>query len=272
MKNEMKMKIFFKIAHYTIVDQMKAKSFYLLLGLSMGLLFLTRGCYSADYVINGQQVESILRLSRIMFQVIVMGMLLMVSMISMRIITRDQNDGSVQMFLSRPVNRWEYMLGRIIGTWLLSSGFMLILHLTLSLIIWSQTNDVNLGYIGASIVCSVNLLFIVAAVCLLSLFMPDFISALFAIGLLGIGFVSDGGYRLLSSEIFTAIAPSAAGASPAPWRIFYPKLFMVQAYADSLISKSDFVTLGPVHPLVNVFAFIILMILLTLLGFKKKPI
>ncbi len=266
------MKIFIKIAHYTIVDQMRAKSFYLLLGLSMGLLFLTRGCYSADYVINGQQVESILHISRIVFQIIVMGMLLMVSMISMRIFTRDQNDGSVQMFLSRPVNRWEYVLGRIVGTWLLSSGFMLLLHLTLSLIIWSQTNDVNLGYIGASIVCSVNLLFIAAAVCLFSLLMPDFISALFAIGLLGIGFVSDGGYRLLSSEIIAAIAPSAVGSSPAPWRILYPKLFMVQAYADSLISKNDFITLGPVHPLINVLAFIILLIALTLFVFKKKSI
>ncbi len=266
------MKMFIKIAHYTIVDQMRAKSFYLLIGLSIGLLFLTRGCYSADYVINGQQVDSTLYLSRIIFQIIVMGMLLMVSMISMRIFTRDQNDGSVQMFLSRPVNRWEYVLGRIIGTWLLSSGFMLLLHLSLSLIIWFQTGEINLGYIGASIICSVNLLFMAAAVCLFSLLMPDFISALFAIGILGIGFVSDGGYRLLSSEIFTAISPSAAGSSPAPWRIFYPKLFMVQAYADSLISQNQFVTLGPVHPLINVFAFILLLISLTLLVFKKKSI
>ncbi|WP_300463165.1 ABC transporter permease subunit [Desulfobacula sp.] len=251
---------------------MRAKSFYLLIALSIGLLFLMRGCYSADYVINGQPVESIWHVSRVIFQVIVMGMLLMVSMISMRIFTRDQNDGSVQMFLSRPVNRREYVLGRIIGTWLISSGFMLLLHLTMVLMVWSHTGDINLGYIGASIVCSVNLLFIVAAVCLFSLFMPDFISALFAIGLLCAGFVSDGGYRLLNSEMIAILIPSISGSSPATWRVFYPKLFMVQAYADALISQNDFVTLGPVHPLINVLAYIVLLISLTVLVFNKKSI
>ncbi len=266
------MKIFIKIAHYTIVDQMRAKSFYLLLAMSMGFLFLMRGCYSADYVIGGQQVDGTGYVSRVIFQIIVLGMLLMVSLISMRIFTRDQNDGSVQMFLSRPVRRWEYVLGRIFGTWLLSSGFMLLLHLTILFIVWSHTGNLNLGYIGASIVCSANLLFMTTAVCLFSLFLPDFISALFALGLLCTGFVSDGGYRLFSSEIMATIVPSAAGSSPAVWRIFYPKLFMVQAYADTLISQNQFVNIGPVHPLINVLCFIFILISLTLFIYNKKSI
>lgn len=266
------MKMFIKIAHYTIVDQMRSKSFYLLLAMSVGLLFLMRGCYSADYVINGQQIEGIWYFSRVIFQAIVMGMLLMVSMISMRIFTRDQNDGSVQMFLSRPVQRWEYVLGRIMGTWLLSSGFMFLLHLTIFSIVWSHTGDINLGYIGASIVCSLNLLFMTAAVCLFSLFMPGFISALFAMGLLGTGFISDGGYRLLNSQMVATIAPSVTESSPALWRIFYPKLFMVQAYADSLISNYDFINIGPVHPLINIFVFSLLLISLTLIVFNKRSI
>ncbi len=264
--------MFIKIAQYTIVDQMRSKSFYLLLAMSVGLLFLMRGCYSANYAINGQQIEGIGYASRVIFQIIVMGMLLMVSMISMRIFTRDQTDGSVQMFLSRPVQRWEYVLGRIIGTWLLTSGFMLLLHLTLFSIVWSHTGVINFGYILASLVCSVNLLFIAAAVCLFSLFMPGFISALFAMGLLGTGFISDGGHQLLNSQMVAALSPSTTEISPALWRIFYPKLFMVQAYADALISKSDFINLGPVHPLINILAFILLLISLTLIIFNKRSI
>ncbi|MBU0970446.1 MAG: hypothetical protein KKC20_07355, partial [Proteobacteria bacterium] len=107
------MKQLLKITGYTIADQMRAKSFYLLLAISIGLLFLMRGCYSADYVINGQPLESVFHISRIIFQAIVMGMLLMAAMLSMRIFTRDLTDGSVQMFLSRPVKRLEYVLGRI---------------------------------------------------------------------------------------------------------------------------------------------------------------
>ncbi|MCP3944496.1 MAG: ABC transporter permease [Desulfobacteraceae bacterium] len=266
------MKMFIKIARYTIIDQMRAKSFYILMAMGIGFLFLMRGCYSADYVVNGQQIQGLQSVSRIIFQIIVMGMLLMASLMSMRIFTRDQNDGSMQMFLSRPVKRWEYVLGRIIGTWLLSSAFMLVLHLTMFSIVWSHTGEVNLGYIQASLVCSANLLFVIAAVCLFSLFMPDFISALFAIGLVCTGFASDGGYRLLNSEMFSTMAPSIPKSAPALWRIFYPKLFMVQAWADSLISQDTFIGLGPVHPLINVLAFIILLISLTLLIFNKRSI
>lgn len=264
--------MFIKIAQYTIVDQMKAKSFYILLAVSMGLLFFMRGCYSTDYMINGQQAGGIWDVSRLIFQVIVMGMLLMVSMLSMRIFTRDQNDGSIQMFLSRPVKRWEYVLGRLFGTWALASGFMLVLHSTVFLIVWFQSGNLNLGYIAASIICSVNLLFIVAAICLFSLLMPGFISVLLALGLLCTGFVSDGGYRLLNSELFAAVTSSGTQPPPALWRIFYPKLFMVQAYADTLISQSEFMNLGPVHPIINVLGFTLLLIALTLLVFNKKSV
>jgi len=261
-----------KIAQYTIVDQMRSKSFYLLLAMSVGLLFLMRGCYSADYVINGQQIEGIGYASRVIFQAIVMGMLLMVSLVSMRIFTRDQTDGSVQMFLSRPVHRWEYVLGRILGTWILSSGFMFLLHLALFSIVWSHTGQMNSGYLLASIICSANLLFMASAVCLFSLFIPGFISALFAMGLLGTGFISDGGYRLLSSQILAVLSNSAPASSPALWRVFYPKLFMVQTYADALISKSDFMGFGPVHPLINILAFILVFLSLTLITFNKRSI
>jgi len=57
-----------------------------------------------------------------------------------------------------------------------------------------------LGYLTAFLVCSINLLFVIACVCFLSLFLPDFISALFTMGILFVGFISDGGYQLINSE------------------------------------------------------------------------
>ncbi len=262
----------FKITQFTIVDQIRVKSFYLLLAAFIGLLFVGRGCYFSDFVINGQSVQSIGPASRIIFQLIVMGMLLMTSMISMKIFSRDLNDGSVHMFLSRPVKRWEYSIGRLVGTWLVSSGFMFILHLSLVLIIWIQTNEMLFIYLGASIVCSVNLLFIISTVCFFSLFLPDFISAMFAIGIVCIGFVSDGGYKILNSEMLTTLAPSVADPSISLWRIFYPKLFMVQAYTDSLINQSKFIGIGSIHPLINIFVFIIFLIFAIQFIFNRKEI
>jgi len=121
-------------------------------------------------------------------------------------------------------------------------------------------------------VCSINLLLIAVSVCFLSLYLPDFISAAFTCGILFVGYISDGGYQILNSEILKTAVPSAAVSPPALWRILYPKVYMVQAYADSIIGQSSFNNMGPLHPILNVSFFIILITALMLVVFNKKEI
>ncbi len=264
-----------KIAGYTIRDQMRHKSFYVLLGISILFVLMFRGCYDGNYMVNGKQVDNLAvawHASKIIFQIIASGMFLVVALLSMKIFSRDRNDGSMVIFLSRPVCRWQYVLGRIIGTWVLGLVFMFILHLTIFLTVWVKTGATIPGYLTASLVCSVNLLFIITCVCFLSLFMPDFISALFTMGILFVGFVSDGGHQILSSDIARSALPSTVNADPALWRILYPKVFMLQAYADSIISKSGFTNMGPFHPVWNLFFFILLILALILISFNRKEV
>jgi ABC-type transport system involved in multi-copper enzyme maturation permease subunit len=269
------MNLFLKITGYTIRDQMRHKSFYVLLGLSILFVLMIRGCYSGHYVVNGKQLNSVTvawHVSKIVFQVIASGMFLIVILLSMKIFSRDQEDGSQVLFLSRPVLRWQYVLGRITGTWFLCLIFMFILHATIFLTAWLKTGGIIPGYLTASLVCSINLLFIAVSVCFLSLYLPDFMSALFVVGILFVGYISDGGYQILHSEIFMTAVPSAAASKPALWRILYPKVYMVQAYADSIISQSRFNHMGPIHPILNVSIFIILITALMLVVFNKREI
>ena len=266
---------FTKITGYTIRDQMRHKSFYVLLGISILLVLMIRGCYNSEYMVNGKVLDSFevaWHVSRIVFQVIAAGMLLMAAMLSMRIFSRDHADGSLVLFLSRSVFRWQYVLGRVIGTWALCLVFMFILHLTIFLTVWAKTGAIISGYLTASLICSINLLFIIACVCLLSLFMPDFISVIFTMGILLVGFVSDGGYQVINSEIVRSAAPNVVNSDPALWRILYPKVFMVQTYAGSIISKSEFNSMGPFHPVLNLFFFILLLMALILIRFNQKAI
>jgi len=69
----------------------------------------------------------------------------------------------------------------------------------------------------------------------------------------------------------SAVAP-AANTDPALWRILYPKVFMVQAYADSIISQSQLSPMGPFHPMLNLSVFILLIMTLLLISFNKKEI
>ena len=176
------------------------------------------------------------------------------------------------LFLSRSVVRWQYVLGRITGTWALCLVFMFILHLTIFLTVWLNSGTIISGYLIASLVCSINLLFVIACVCFLSLFMPDFISALFTMGSVFIGFISDGGYQIINSDIVRSAIPSAINGEAALWRVLYPKVFMLQAYADAIISKSEFQNMGPFHPLLNLSLFILLIMMLMLSFFNRKEI
>ena len=269
------MKNFLKITGYTILDQMRNKSFYLLLGISVLFVFMIRGCYGGNYTVNGRQMDSLTvawQVSRIVFQAIAVGMFLMVAMLSMKVFSRDREDGSVVLFLSRSVRRWQYVLGRVIGTWLLTAAFMFVLHLTIFLTAWAKTGGVIPGYLTASLVASVNLLFVITCVGLLSLYVPDFIAALFTLGIVLVGFISDGGFQLMNSAVVQSAMQSGTATHPALWRVLYPKLFMVQSFAGSIISKSDFTNMGPVHPVVNVTFFIVLLTALLVIGFNKREI
>jgi hypothetical protein len=140
------------------------------------------------------------------------------------------------------------------------------------LTVWAKTGAPIPGYLTASLVSSINLLFVIVCVCFLSLFMPDFISAVFTMGILLVGFISDGGQQILNNEIVKSAVAPTANTDPALWRILYPKVFMVQAYADSIISQSQLSPMGPFHPLLNLSVFILLIMTLLLISFNKKEI
>jgi len=91
-------------------------------------------------------------------------------------------------------------------------------------------------------------------------------------GILFIGFISDGGYQIINSDIVRSAVPFSSDGGPALWRVLYPKVFMLQAYADAIISKSEFHNMGPFHPLLNLSLFILLIIMLMLGSFNRKDI
>ena len=79
---------------YTMRDQMRHKSVYVLLGLSILFILTIRGCYDSGYTVNGKMVDTATvawHVSKIVFHTIAAGMFLMVSMLSMKIFSRDRD-------------------------------------------------------------------------------------------------------------------------------------------------------------------------------------
>jgi ABC-type transport system involved in multi-copper enzyme maturation permease subunit len=262
-----------KISLVTIKDQMRQKSFYLLLAIAVLFILLIRSCYHGDYSVNGKTVDSVTlawHASLFVFHFIAAAMFLMTSMLSMSIFSRDSDDGSMVMFLSHSVARWQYVLGRIFGIWILSTAFMFILHLTIFLIVLFNTGGMVSGYLTASLLCSVNLLFAIVLTCLLSFYLPNFIAAIFTLCIIGISYISDGAHQAMQSELVRSIVSGDTHISL--WRIIYPKVYMFQYYASTLIGNNEAEGMGPMYTWLNVALYTVILAAAVLWSFNRKEV
>lgn len=264
-----------RIAWYTLQDQLQRKSFYVLLTAAVLFVFSLRGCYNASYLVNNRPVAGVTvawHVSLFAFQLIAFAMLVMAVLIAMPVFPTDHHDGAMVLYLSRPLSRREYVLGRITGLWLLMSIFMLTLHGTVFLIAWQKTGALIPGYLVASLVCCANLFLVIVLTALLSLFAPGFMTAFIALAVICFGFLSDGGIRFLHNPMIQTVFTDAPVPEPAWWRLLYPKLAMVQHFASTIINHDPFRAIGPVHPLVNVLAYGAVLVWILLLVFDRREI
>ena len=253
-----------KIAKYTFVDEMRQKSFVIMFAVCCFGVFLVRGCYGGNYMVNGQNLdaETVVRaLAKATFHVIAVGMMIIAALLSMQLLRRDRNEGMQACVLSKPITRWQYMAGKIIGIWALSVLFMFVLHGIVFLVTSVNLKIIMPGYLVASLMCSLNLLFVVIAVLLLSLLMPDIVAFLCVLGIGVVGFVADGIAAASSSQLGQAFMQQGGGSQQTDvtwWKVVYviwPKLLGVQQLASSLIESEKTHGSGYVYPPLNVLVY-----------------
>ncbi len=197
-----------RIAKYTLTDEVRQKSFIVMFVICAIFVFLIRGCYQGNYMVNGQALDAgtVIRVvSKVTFHIIAAGVMLLAALLSMRVFRRDRDDGMQSCILSKPITRWQYVAGKILGLWVLSIIFMFILHGIVFIIASINLKVVMPEYLIASLLCSFNLLFVVVAVLLLSLLMPDIVAFLCVMGIGIVGFVADGIFAISHSQMAQAM-------------------------------------------------------------------
>ncbi len=268
------MRNFFTVTKYTVIDILNQKSFFVLLAVCIGFVMLLRGCYKGNYMVNGKEIDSLTvawNASIVAFHVIAAGVLLIAAILSMGMFRRDREDGTLIYMMSKPLHRTAYALGRVCGLWLVSFGFMAVLHGSIFIITLMSAGGTMPGYLTASLVCSVNVFFMVGAVCLFSLFMPDFMAAVTGLGIAGIGYISDSVYQLTQSKLVQAAMGNSA-PSVSWWRVAWPKVASLQYFAASLIDKSSFHTMGFIHPFVMMLVWCGIVIAALVYAFKTREL
>ncbi|MHC1698025.1 MAG: ABC transporter permease [Geobacteraceae bacterium] len=270
-----------RIAKFTLTDEVRQKSFLILFVFCALCVFLLRGCYHGNYMVNGQTLDAetvVKALSKVTFHVIGAGVMVITALLAMRIFRRDRNEGLHSCVLSKPIARWQYLTGKIIGLWVLSLLFMFILHGVIFLITSINLQIVMLDYLVASLLCAINLLFVVLAVLLLSLLMPEIVAFLCVLGVGAVGFVADGIAAVSQSQIVLAITQQP-GSGPQSevtwWKVVYfvwPKLLGVQQSATSLLGNEPFTGFGSLYPFLNVLVYCLILCVLLFWRFRKEDL
>ena len=268
-----------KIAKYTFTDEVRQKSFIIMFAICALFIFLIRGCYRGNYIVNGQELnaEIVVRtVSKVTFHIIAAGVMLLTALLSMRVFKRDRDDGMQSCMLSKPIARWQYVAGKILGLWVLSIIFMFILHGIVFVLTSINLNVVIPEYLISSLLCSLNLLFVIIAVLLLSLLMPDIVAFLCVIGIGIVSFVADGIYAVSHSQMAQAMVQQTVPQSGLTvWKIVYylwPKLSGTQNFASSFIGNEVFHGFGSIYPLINVLSYCLILGVLLFWRFRKEDI
>ena len=268
-----------KIAKYTLTDEARQKSFIIMFALCAIFIFLMRGCYQGNYMVNGQALDAVTVIrvmSKMTFHVIAAGVMLLTALLSMRVFRRDRDDGMQSCILSKPIARWQYVAGKILGLWALSILFMFILHGIVFIMTSINLKVVMPEYLIASLLCSFNLLFVVVAVLLLSLLMPDIVAFLCVLGIGIVGFVADGIFALSHSQMAQAMIQQPGSPSDLTgWKVVYylwPKLSGTQQFASSLIGGEGFHGFESIYPLINILIYGLILGTLLFLRFRNEDI
>jgi ABC-type transport system involved in multi-copper enzyme maturation permease subunit len=270
-----------RITKYTLVDEMRHKSFIIMFVVCAICVLLIRGCYGGNYMVNGQNLDAgtvVRALSKVTFHIIASGVMVIAALLSMQLFRRDRHEGMQASVLSKPIARWQYVMGKIAGLWVLSVLFMFILHGIVFLITSINLKVFMPGYLVASLLCSINLLFVVIVVLLLSLLMPDIVAFLCVLGIGIVGFVADGIAAASHSQMAQALIPQSGAPSQSDlswWKVVYflwPKLLGVQQSASSLIESESFQGFGPTYPLINVLLYCLILGALLFMRFRNEDI
>jgi len=268
------MRNFCAIVKYTVFDIVHQKSFFVLLAVSIGFVMLLRGCYSGNYVVNGKALDGVTvawHASIIAFHVVAGGVLLIASVLSMGLFRRDSDDGTASYMLSKPISRAVYAMGRVTGVWAVSFAFMFVLHLAIFIITLISAGGTMPGYLVASCACSINVLFMVLFVSVVSLYVPDFAAAIIGVGVVGISYIADSIYHVAQSKLGQAMLANHPIRVPA-WETVWPKVGSLQNWAVSFVDSSVFVPLGFIHPAVIMAAWVCLAAAVLLVAWRYKEL
>lgn len=268
----------FKVAKFSLSDELHQKSLYIFIGISILLIVALRGCFNGEYFVNGSKVDTVSagwHASIAIFHFFVMAGMFVGSVLAMRSIRHDQETGLLVMVMSKSVHRWEYVVGKILAIWIISTSFMFLLHLTVYLLMWSKTGGRIPNYLTASLLGSLSILCVISLTTVLSILVTEIV-ALLGVALIAIvSYISDSVYALTQVPAVKSLlnqTGNSAVQNIALWKKVWPKFGESHRCLDAFIKEDSFTAMTMIHPLLNISIYAIMSLALLLFIFQRREI
>jgi ABC-type transport system involved in multi-copper enzyme maturation permease subunit len=269
--------LFFKqilaIAGNTIKEGLRNKLFYILLGVALLFLLLARGCMSGNMQIQSRQLsaDEVAAFGTVLgFHVIIFWGLTLAGLLSMGALLGDIETGVITVFISKPISRFQYLVGKFIGVSavvllnmvILGAGFFLLAFLKAGS--WPFELFIALG------VFTLNIFMLISFIFLVSLATARIIAMVFGI----VAYIFSIGIDI--PFYFDAIRNNLEAGSPAMLIIMkilyfaFPQFGSTQFYAASFVGELFGNSVMSFWPAVHTLVYTVLFWLLMVLFFGRK--
>ncbi len=202
------------IAGNTIKEGLRNKMFYILLGIALVFILIGRGCMSGSMNIQNRQLTPDQMVSfgtTIGFFIISFWGLTLAGLLSMGAIVSDVETGVITTFISKPLSRLEYLLGKFVGVLAVVLLNVVVLALGFSILAFLKAGLFPFSLLAALGIFVLNIMLLISFIFLVSLVTSRVIAMVFGI----LGYVFSTVFDIF--VYFDAVREKLIGAATAQW-------------------------------------------------------
>ncbi len=261
------------IAGNTIKEGLRNKMFYILLGVALVFILIGRGCMGGSVNIQNRQLSPDQMVSfgtTIGFFIITFWALTLAGLLSTGAILSDIETGVITTFISKPVSRLEYLLGKFVGVLAVVLLNVVVLALGFSLLAFLKAGVFPLSLLAGLGVFVLNIVLLITFIFLMSLVTSRVVAMVF--GILAYVFSTVFDIFVYFDALREKIIGSASSVARVVMDVIYfaiPQWGSNWFYASSFIN--DFFSQSmSFWPVVHTLLYICLVWIVTAFVFSKK--
>ncbi len=172
------------IAGNTIKEGLRNKMFYILLGVALLFILLGRGCMSGSMNIQNRELspeEMVSFGTTLGFFIITFWGLTLAGLLSMGAVVGDIETGVITGFISKPISRLEYLLGKFVGVIAVVLLNIVVLGIGFSLLAFLKAGLFPFALFGSLGIFVLNIMLLISFIFLISLVTSRIIAMVFGI-------------------------------------------------------------------------------------------